>query len=292
MDQPHYGRPLSCLCFLSILSFGIDCAGANGSEIGGSTVLGGTFDVVRDGVDLLIPEYVKSDDLRIRLGAGFGFTPDYYGSNDYRFRTAPLIDLRFKNRLRLSFNQLSFSAINHDGFEFGPLLRYKGGRSETRNPQLAGLGNIQSTTQVGAFLRYRTDRMLLSIELREALGANQGTQIQAMAGHALFKKGDFIFAAALSGRWLSAGAAQTNFGITTDQASDSSKGLMPFSIGSGLARLGTHALLRYDVSEDYRILGLVTYERLLGRFADSPLVTGSAGSPNQLRVGIGFTIDF
>lgn len=292
MNQTGRCRRFSYLCLFSFLASGINTSGASGEDIGNTTLLSSTFDVVRDGVDLLIPEYVKGDDLRIRLGAGFGFVPDYYGSDNYRFRATPLIDLRYKNRLRLSFNQLSFSVIHRDGFELGPLLRYKSGRSESRNPILAGLGDISATTQVGAFARYRTDRMLLSLELREALGSNQGTQIHAMAGHALFRKGNFVLAAAITGRWLSDSAAQTNFGITQEQANTSLAGLEAFTVGRGLSRVGSHVLLRYDVTENYRLLGLVTYERLLDGFADSPLVAGGAGSANQLRAGIGFTIDF
>ena len=292
MNQTDRNRHLPCLCLFIFLTAGVGSVEAAAEDIGNTTLLSSTFDVVRDGVDLLIPEYVKGDDLRIRLGAGFGFVPDYYGSNDYRFRATPLIDLRYKNRLRLSFNQLSYSVIVHEGFELGPLLRYKSGRSESRNAMLAGLGDINATTQVGAFARYRSDRMLLSFEVREALGSNQGTQIHAMAGHALFKDGNFVLAAALTGRWLSDAAAQTNFGITQKQSDASLTGLDTFAANGGLSRVGSHMLLRYDVNEDYRLLGLLTYERLLGNFANSPLVAGNAGSANQFRIGIGFTIDF
>lgn len=257
-----------------------------------SSGLAGAFEAVQDSLDLLIPGALKEDDFRLRLGAGFGTLPDYRGSDDYRLKVLPIIDIRYKDRLRLTHNRLSYALVKSGDWSFGPLVKYKRGRREKRNPILAGLGDIKATAELGLFTKYRTDRMLFNVEVRHALGAGQGSSVRATLGHAIFKSGKFAAAALVRAKWLSTEAMQTNFGITAEQAERSEAGLPAFAASSGVSELSFNLMGRYQVSEKYRLLGLLGYGRLMGDAADSPLVTGPNGSRNQFVAGVGFTIDF
>ncbi len=263
---------------------------ADGVEDG--SALYSAYATLESGLDLLVPDTLKGKDTRIRLGAGFGAVPDYFGSNDYRFKVIPIIDIRFKKRWRLNYNRLSFSAIKSNEWELGPFVKYKAGRKDTRNPILNGLGRVKATAQLGIFTKYRTDRMLFNLEYRQALGARQGGSIKATLGHAIFKSGDFVLAAAATGKWLSGQAMQTNFGVTALQADRSEYGLSIFETSSGVSDFSVNLLGRYSISDKYRLIGLVRYGRLVGDAANSPIVANGNGSRNQVKAGLAFTIDF
>ncbi len=267
-------------------------SGATADSVVDGGVLYSAFSTIESGLDLLLPDTLKGGETRIRLGVGFGAVPDYFGSDEYRFKVLPIVDIRFKKRWRLNFNRLSYSALKMDGWEVGPFIKYKGGRKEKRNPMLMGLGNIKATAQLGVFTKYKTDRMLFNLEYRQALGSGQGGSITATLGHALFKSGNFVLASAVTGKWLSDTAMQTNFGVTATQSERSDYGLPVFETSSGVSDFSLNLLGRYNISDKYRLLGLMRFGRMVGDAAASPLVAESNGSRNQVKAGLAFTIDF
>jgi len=257
-----------------------------------SDILTTAFDTLQDSLGLILPDNLQEKGIRIRLGAGFGSLPDYVGSDNYRRKTLPIIDIRYGKRWRVNFNKLSYSMLVRDRWELGPFIKYKSGRSETRNPILAGLGKIKPTAQLGIFARYKNEQMMARIEFRQALSEMQDRSVRVTVGHGLFKEKKLSLAAILRGKWMSKEAMQTNFGITTEQASSSVAGLNTFEAGAGVSELSANLLTRYDLTDKYRLLALISYDRLIGDAAKSPLVTGDAGDRNQFKLGVGFTIDF
>ena len=256
-----------------------------------TAALTSAFEAVQDGLDLLVPDDLKRGDTRIRLGAGFGALPDYKGSDDYRLKALPLIDIRYRRRWRLGYNRLSYGAFMPGNWEVGPFLKYTGGRKESRNPALLGFGNIGATAELGLFARYRTDRMLFNVEARHALGADQGESVRISFGHALYKNGDFALGAVARAKWRSAAAMRTTFGITPAQASRSQTGLAVYTPGAGISGVSVDVIARYRLSERHRLMALASYGRIVGDAARSPLVAAE-GSRGQLKIGFGFTIDF
>lgn len=258
----------------------------------GTGMLNATIENIQDGFDLLIPDDLKLEDLKVRFGAGFGTLPDYVGAKNYRTKAVPLIDIRYGRRWRLSNRRLSFNAILTGRWTIGPFIKQKSGRRETRSPVLAGLSDIDSTFQIGTFAKYKTKRMLFNAEYRHALGASQGDSLRVTFGHGIFKSGRFSAAATASAKWLSGTAMQTNFGITTTQSLNSTAGLQVYTPRSGVSEASVSLYGRFQIDERTRLVGLASYGRLLGASADSPLVADSVGAVDQLKLGIGFTVDF
>lgn len=277
---------------------GLACAAALGADAGAgdsmttTSGLSDAFETVQGGLDLLVPDMLRKEDYRLRLGAGFGFVPDYRGSDDYRLKVLPLIDLRYKDRLHFSYNRLSYAVVRHGHWSLGPFVKYKAGRKERRNPALEGLGDIAPTAQVGIFAKYRTRHKLIDVDIRKALGAGRGLSVRVMVGHALFKKGDFALAALAQGKWLSQKEMQTYFGVTGRQAEGSKLGLSIFKPTADVSEVSLNLLTRYQVSENHRLVALLGYGLLVGEAAKSPLVTHGVGKRGQLIAGVGFTIDF
>ncbi|WP_262692823.1 MipA/OmpV family protein [Kordiimonas aestuarii] len=263
---------------------------ASASESTGSAAA--ALSAVSEANELLTEDDLKRRGWRIRLGAALGTVPDYVGAQEHRLKLLPVVDIRYGERWHLNFNSLSYSALSSGAWQFGPMVKYKAGRKESRSAVLQGLGDIDPSLQLGAFLKYRTDRMLFRAEYRHALKEEQGDSIRLTLGHALFKAGDFVLAGALRGKWMSNSAMQTHFGITPEQAAASERGLPAYAAQRGVSEVSADIFGRYELAEGYRLVGLVSYTRLLGNAADSPLASGDFGSTRQIKAGIGFTVDF
>lgn len=282
-------KPKCLLVFASTLAFSMP---VTASEEGGSSVLNAAIENLQDGLDIIISDDLKRAGVRIRLGAGFGFMPDYVGASDHRFRAVPLLDVRIGSRWRFSNRRLSYSAFQSDNWRLGLFLKHKSGRRESRSAVLEGLGDIDDTLQVGLFTRYRTEKILFRAEYRHALGAGQGDSIRVTFGHGIYKSGKFSAGAVASAKWLSGRAMRTNFGVSADQSSNSAAALEAFVPEAGVSEVSLSLYWRYQLDDRTRLLGLAAFGRLVGDAADSPLAANNVGSANQLKLGVGFTVDF
>lgn len=250
------------------------------------------LEAVQEGIDLLLPGDLDSQDVRARIGVGLGWTPDYEGSNNYRFRAIPLIDIRYKEVWRLNGGQFTYSAFRSGGFEAGPLLNLNGGRSEHANKALEGLGDISTTVDVGIFARYSTPSMLISSDFHQALGAGRGKQIRLTAGHGIYRSGNFAIGAGIRAKWLSKKAMQTSFGITPEQSANSVRGIEAFEANAGVSDISANVIGVYQLTPSVRVLGLVSVGTLLGSAADSPITGGQYGSATQFIGGTGLQFLF
>lgn len=238
------------------------------------------------GFDYIWPDAIPREDFTLQLGVGIGTTPDYEGSDDYRLRVIPLINLKYKDIVALQGNKLRVNFIRRKNLKFGPLLSLKLGREEKRNPILAGMGDIADTVLAGAFVEGRYKGIFASAEFRQALGAGQGATARFVLAHGLYrsenKKTTLIVG--FQTAWNSDRANQTNFGITAAQSVTS--GLPSFAPGGGFSRVEVDVLGRYQLTENWRIDWIAGYGRLIGDAADSPLVS-THGTADQFIVGVG-----
>ena len=268
---------------------------ANAQGSGVLDRLSDALETVQDGLDL-ISENINMKDVRVRIGVGNGYVPDYFGSNNYRNRFLPIIDVRYKDKFHLNNGRLTVPLYRSGKFEAGPLVSLLLGRDENRNAALGGFGDINTTVQVGAYARYRAKTSLLEAEFRQALGAGQGSTVRLTVAQGFYRYKDLSLVFAARARWLSDKGAQTNFGITETQAANSTFGLPEFTANSGVSDINANIISAYQVNENVRLLGLVSYGRLLGDAANSPLASGTngsgAGSSNQFIGGVAVSYQF
>lgn len=265
------------------------------SSVSAQSIVGEGFntaiEAVQDGIDLIWPDEFNIEGVNARMGVGIGVTPDYMGSNNYRLRVIPLIDIRYKDRVHLNGSRLSYAVIKKGKFAAGPLINMRFGRDEEQNSMLEGFGDIGDTLEVGGFVRYKTDIAMVSAEYRHGLGAGIGGSVLVTAGHGLYKNGRFSAMLAARARWMAQKTMQTNFGLTEAQSEASVKGLSAFRTGSGVAEMNANLVGSFELNEQVRLLSLISYGKLLGDAADSPIVK-NGGSSTQIITGVGLAIAF
>ncbi len=161
------------------------------------------IEAMHSGIDSIWPEDLKLDGMTARVGLGIGFTPDYVGSDDYRLRVLPVIDIRYKERWRLNGSLLTYAAVHNGPWQMGPLVNLAFGRPESRNRLLRGIREIDTTLEAGAFARYQTKSGLVSLDYRHALGNGLGGSFRFTVGRAIYKNGNFVTVIGARARWLS-----------------------------------------------------------------------------------------
>jgi hypothetical protein len=94
----------------------------------------------------------------------------YPGAEDRRVRPVPIFIFTFRyHDIFLSLLGLGWNAIDVGGLRAGPVLRYEGGRSQSLDPRLNGLGDIPGSITGGAFVAYRLAPFELLVMARRRL---------------------------------------------------------------------------------------------------------------------------
>ena len=252
-------------------------------------ILDNAIDIVTSGFDYLWPDKLDKKDLRFRLGIGFGASPDYVGSDNYRTRTLPLIDVRYKDKFVLQGTKLRINVIKSKAFKAGPMLNYKFGRSANSNPVLNNWGHVHDTVQLGGFVEMRHKNMLMSADMRASMGASMGYEANGLIAHGLYKDERFTMFAGARLKWSSKSYNQTMFGVSAAQSDIS--GLPAYHPGAGLSSTDINLVGRYRLQSHLFLEALIGNMLVLDDAASSPLVK-DWGNRHQVIGGVGLRYAF
>ena len=247
----------------------------------------------------------------ITIGGGVAYLPDYEGSNDYRFVPAPGAIGTYKGySFLLAGNRLSVDLIpNPPGpswdFQAGPVAVVNFNRSSLKaidDPRVRALGKLDRAIELGGYVGIGKtgvftspyDRLSVSVSYRHDVSGthdsyvltptiNYLTPLSTKAAVGLFASADRV----------GAGYARTYYGVQPGQVLAS--GLPAYTPGKGwksysIGGLGTMALTG-DLLHGFKLVGGVTYSRMLDDIADAPIVR-IAGSRNQWLGAVGLAYTF
>lgn len=224
----------------------------------------------------------------VTLGAGLAASPRYPGADRDRVRPIPLVSIAYDDRLYLGPLGLGLAAVHWGGFRAGPMLGFQGGREESDDPHLAGLGDISSSATAGVFAAYRLGPLAVSTVVRQAISHTTnglsglfeinlrqqlpGSRMFLVVGPDLeFGNGDF---------------ERTWFGVTPDQAALS--GLPAYTARAGIDKIGLHAGITRLTSGHWLLRAFASYKVLTGDAASSPIVERRS----QFLIGAGVAYHF
>jgi outer membrane protein len=208
----------------------------------------------------------------VSLGAGLAEGPDYPGARDDRVHPVPLIEIGYGDRVTAGPFGLAVAALDWNGLRVGPVLGIEGGRRQSADPHLDGLGDISTSITAGAFLSYRIGLFDMYGTARQAV-TNSGS---GLAGLVQFNIRLPLIPRTL---YLSAGPdvelgnaehEQTWFGVTPTQSLQS--GLPVYTPGGCINTVGFHATLTYRASEHVLWRVFTNFKDLTGHAGESPIV--------------------
>lgn len=217
--------------------------------------------------------------------------PSYPGADDWSFIGFPSLSLRRAGtveRFSTPDDGLSFSFLDDSAFRFGVVGRFQGGRYYEDNRELFGLKKIDWAVEPGLFVEFWPVEFLRArAEVRRGFNGHEG--FVADLGLDFVQRYGALTASI--GPRLSLGDSeftQTYFGVTPIEAALNGQ-VTPYDPSGGITSVGAAASASYNWSEQWSTTAFVTYKRLVGDAADSPIVK-QFGSENQ--VGVGLTVSY
>ena len=216
----------------------------------------------------------------VNIGLTGGVSPDYEGSNNYGFGYNPNFALSWRDTIFYKGKTLGVNLINNKNLKAGPVMSWTSGRDEDDNDKLEGLGDVDSSIEVGGFLSYRQKPFRFKMEARQdADSGHEGALVELSAGKNLTFEKPLVFIA-LGTTWASDNYMESFFAVDAQQSADS--GLKKYDADAGIKDVSISMTSGYRITNRWRIGGKLEYKRLVGDAADSPIVDDE----NQFLAGI------
>uniref|UniRef100_UPI001A97924E MipA/OmpV family protein n=1 Tax=Arenibaculum pallidiluteum TaxID=2812559 RepID=UPI001A97924E len=234
-----------------------------------------------------------SGDWSLTLGGGALFTPDYEGSDENEVVPVPIVDLSWRDRIRvttLGGPGIFATPLISEGLRLDLGIRYDFGRDEGDNDALRGLGDLDVGAVAVARLGYELGPVDLGLELaRDVTGDREGLAATVEAEYELALLDERArLSVTPHVTWADDEYMGNTFGITAAQAARSARRYTRYDAEAGLKDAGLAVGLGYDLTDSIHVMGRIDYTRLLGDAADSPLVDRE-GSADQLSALVGLS---
>ncbi|MEM0967631.1 MAG: MipA/OmpV family protein [Verrucomicrobiota bacterium] len=258
-----------------------------------------TFGAVACTLSTFLVQYASAEEITGFVGAGVMYSPDYEGSDDYEFSPVGAARVEYSpyyiktNELGLHVNVSPFETI-----EFGLSTNFRDGRDDgVEDATVLRLDEIDSAFEVGAFTRLKTSGVLhptdeLHFEvdiLWDVTGVHEGMVVRFGPGYDYSPTERLRLGAKLMAVWASDEFNDTYFSINPDNATRS--GLSEYEASAGLKNVSFGVSANYMFTDNWGVIGIVAYERLLGDAVDSPVVE-DRGDANQFFLISGISYHF
>ena len=228
-----------------------------------------------------------------RVGLGMAMVPTYEGSPHHRMLTSPNLALSYRTRDwgTFEFGQrgLLWNAIEAGQFRLALVAQLDLGRKDkdtsTVNPtpgdkRLAGMGNVQSSTEVGLGIGYGP----LMVVARQSLSERgpKGAQVDMTVEIPLSLSDRLDLRFAVGATWANRDYMQTYFGVTTAQAQATSFSV--YTPKSGCRKVEASLGAEYAMAPSWKLQANIGFSQLGDDAAASPLVGRRIGSLAALAV--------
>lgn len=234
----------------------------------------------------------RNPDFKFNLGWAAGFGPDYFGSSNVEFKHRPIIDLRYKKRLRIFGPKINYSLFKGSGFSAGPMMQYSFGRKESDNSLLEGLGDNGDRVELGAFLNYKKGPFEVKLEGKSGLGDNAGETVTLSILQGLYRGERMSWLMALRTQYFSQQAMQRKFGITELQAQNSVSNLAAFRPSAGISNGNILLFGDYKLDDHISLILVGSVWHLMADAKNNPLVKSDFGNQFQALYGMALIYKF
>ena len=232
-----------------------------------------------------------------RIGLGAATVPTYEGSPNRRTLANPYLTLSYSSRDwgSVEFGQrgLIWNAVEAGRFRFALVAQFDLGRKDrdtsTLNPtpgdeRLAGMGNVQSSTEAGVGVGYGPVMLVARQSLGER-GAN-GAQVDMSVEFPWSLSDRFSLRFALGATWADQDYMQTYFGVTPAQAQATSFAV--YTPKSGCRKVDVSVDAEYAIAPNWKLQANVGFSRLGDDAAASPIVGRRDGASAALGMSYAF----
>ncbi len=239
---------------------------------------------------LASPAAAQERSFKFALGGAVGVGPEYMGSDDYT--TSALPTFTFGSLRWGPLSTVDVRDIPENGVGFNGAFRILGERKAEDSPELAGLEDIDFGVELGVGMKYQQTNWLAFGEVRKGVTGHSGLTGTIGADWIMRPNDRMRITAGPRINFGDDDYANTYFGVTSAEASASNFDTYDADGGALSASLTVSGI--YFIDDNWSLEGAVSYEKLMGGAADSPITLN--GSEDQWRIGLGlsriFKLDF
>lgn len=213
----------------------------------------------------------------------------YMGSDERRTRAYPAIDYRWASGwFAGTTNGVGYNFSRQAGVQYGVRLTADFGRDESRSAVLRGLGDVDARPEIGAFYNLQpTAHTSLTSSLRYGAGQGRdGLLLDLGAGLNAQVAPAWRLGAGVAATWANAAYTQSYFGVDAAQAARSGRGV--YTAGAGVRDVRVSVSATYAITPRASATATLSYSRLQGDAARSPIVRDRAGVNGVLAVAYAF----
>jgi outer membrane protein len=247
--------------------------------------------------DRALAQATPNEGWGLNVGAGGLMSPTYEGDDSYRVSILPNIQLTYGDDFFASVQEgVGYRFINEDTLRAGPIGRLKFSRGEDGDQPFAvtgddttdlrGLGEVDTTFELGGFVEYEIGGVTLGAEARKAVSGHDGAVLDLEAswsGRSMALGPPLIWSFGPRVRVVDDTYSQAYFGVTPAQSV--AAGLPVYSSGGGVYSYGLGGTAILPLDDRWTMVAFASLERLTGDAADSPLVQ-LRGSEDQATLGL------
>lgn len=236
-----------------------------------------------------LPAAAQERSFNFALGLGAGAAPEYMGSDEMTGVAVPTFTFG-------SFKWGDFSTGNgvrgvpDNGVSLNAAFRVLGERTAANSPELAGLADIDLAVELGFGLAYQQTSWMAFGEVRKGVTGHSGVTGTVGADYIMRPNDRFTIKIGPRVNFGNDEYANTYFGVPTGSTAN----FAAYNATGGALGAGVQMTGSYFLDDNWSLDGGVSYEKLLGDAADSPITLN--GSEDQWRVSIGlsrqFTLNF
>jgi outer membrane scaffolding protein for murein synthesis (MipA/OmpV family) len=232
-----------------------------------------------------------------RVGLGVATVPTYEGSPNHRMLTSPDLTLNYRSRdwgtVELGQRGLFWNAIEAGRFRFALVAQFDPGRKDKDtstvnltpgDKRLAGMGNVQPSTEAGVGIGYGP----LMVVARQSLSERgpKGAQVDMTVEMPWSLSDRFSLRLALGATWANRDYMQTYFGVTAAQAQATSFSV--YTPNSGCRKVDASVGAEYAMASSWKLQANVGLSQLGDVAAASPLV----GRRNDASAALAVAYEF
>jgi MipA family protein len=216
--------------------------------------------------------YSESKDLKVSLGVGGLFLPEYEGAEDYKFKVLPCIDIKYKEKYFLNFKGLGVNFYNKNNIKTDIYLKYNFGRDQDDNSDLYGLGDVDSTVEGHVFLSYTIKLLNIALDFGHALNSGQeGYILKPSLGLFLPFFGEKnIVRLKCFGTYVDNNYMNSYYGVDSVQSIRS--GLPLHSTDSDFKDVGIGCNIIHKLDNKWSVSVRLGYKKLINDAGSSPIV--------------------
>jgi outer membrane protein len=246
-------------------------------------------------VGLSTPVLAQAEEAPLRQYVAFGTAalPDYSGSDDYRFIPFGALRLEYGDIvIRNEGPGLAAELYQSGPVKAGIYARWSGGRDDVDDTVVSLLDDVDNSVIAGGFVDLTVAQAVLSPYDSVSINAKIGADLLGEFEGAAWSSGVSYSGPLSRTSFVSLGLSVSGYSddyaellYSVDAAGSTASGLPIYMAEGGASDIGLTGVYAKSFRSNLMISGVAGWSRLLGDYADSPLVT-DRGDEDQYLVGI------